>query len=122
LLAFSSLFIVQFFNFFLGGGGPSGQGAMLFYPRGGRGNIMLCLVLTCWSAKCIQTSLGPASGSAAENSCFLSVTRRGEAFHGLGVQSVGILILLAALFPPKVAPACQWGFGVMDLMLSASVP
>jgi hypothetical protein len=55
-------------------------------------------------------------------SCFLSVTWCGKVFHGLGVQTVKVLILLGALFPPGVAPASQQGFGVMELMLSASVP
>jgi hypothetical protein len=51
---------------------------------------------------------------------FLSVMWHGEAFHGLGVQDVLVLILLAALFLPIVAPAFQQGFGVSKLMLSAS--
>jgi hypothetical protein len=57
-------------------------------------------------------------------SCFLSVTWHGEAFHrlGKGVQGVKALFLLAALFPPSVAPAPQQGFGVTELMLSASAP
>jgi hypothetical protein len=46
----------------------------------------------------------------------------GEAFYGLGVQGVEVLILLGALFPPRVAPAFQQGFGVTDLVLSGSVP
>jgi uncharacterized membrane protein YqaE (UPF0057 family) len=46
----------------------------------------------------------------------------GEAFHGLGVQNVEVLILLAALFLPSVASASQRGFGVTELMLSVSVP
>jgi hypothetical protein len=37
----------------------------------------------------------------------LSVTWHGEAFHRLGVQGVEVLILLAALFPPSVAPVSQ---------------
>jgi hypothetical protein len=57
-----------------------------------------------------------------EPSCFLSVMWHGEAFHGLGVQGVKVLILLAALFPPSVTPVSQRGFGVSELMLFASVP
>jgi hypothetical protein len=55
-----------------------------------------------------------------QSSCFLSVTWCGEAFHGLGVQDVEVLILLAVLFLPSVSPASQRGFGVTELMLSAS--
>jgi hypothetical protein len=43
-------------------------------------------------------------------SCFLSVTWHGEAFYGLGVQGVEVLILLGALFLPSVAPAPQHSF------------
>jgi hypothetical protein len=42
--------------------------------------------------------------------CFLSVTWYGEAFHGLGVYSVEILIHLGALFLPTVAPASKKDF------------
>jgi hypothetical protein len=59
---------------------------------------------------------------AWQPSCFLSVTWHGEAFHGLGVQGVEVLIFLAALFPSSVAPVSQRGFGVSEFMLSASVP
>jgi hypothetical protein len=55
-------------------------------------------------------------------SCFLSVTWRGEAFHGLGVQGVKVLIVLAILFPPSVELVSQLGFGVREFMLSASAP
>jgi hypothetical protein len=34
----------------------------------------------------------------------------GEAFYGLGVQGVEVLILLVALFLPTVVPASQQGF------------
>jgi hypothetical protein len=40
-------------------------------------------------------------------SCFLSVMWHGEAFHGIGVQGVELLILLAALFLISVVPASQ---------------
>jgi hypothetical protein len=33
-----------------------------------------------------------------------------EAFYGLGVQGVEVLILLGALFPPSVTPASQQYF------------
>jgi hypothetical protein len=52
---------------------------------------------------------------------FLSVTWHGEAFHGLGVQAIEVLILVGRLFLPCVAPACQQDFGVTELTLSASV-
>jgi hypothetical protein len=44
---------------------------------------------------------------AAQQSCFLSATWHGEAFHRLGVQDVEGLILFAALFLTSVAPASQ---------------
>jgi hypothetical protein len=44
---------------------------------------------------------------AWQPSCFLSVMWRGEVFHGLGIQNVKVLILLAALFLPNVAPVSQ---------------
>jgi hypothetical protein len=59
---------------------------------------------------------------AMQPSCFLCVICHGEAFHGLGVQGVKILILTGALFPPNVVPASQQDFGVTELTLSASVP
>jgi hypothetical protein len=46
----------------------------------------------------------------------------GEAFHGLDVQNIKVLIILAALFLPIVAPASQQHFSVLELMLSASAP
>jgi hypothetical protein len=59
---------------------------------------------------------------ARQPSCFLSVAWCGEAFHGLRVQGVEVLILLVAFFLPSVAPDSQQGFGVMELTLSASAP
>jgi hypothetical protein len=56
---------------------------------------------------------------AWQPSSFLSVRWCGEAFYRLGVQYVEVLILLAALFLPSVAPVSQWGFGVSELTLSA---
>jgi hypothetical protein len=45
-----------------------------------------------------------------------------EAFYRLRIQDVQALILFGALFPPSVAPVSQQDFGIMELMLSASVP
>jgi hypothetical protein len=59
---------------------------------------------------------------AQQPSCFLIVMWYGEAFHGLGVQDVKVLILLVALFLPSVAAVSQGGFGVSELTLSASAP
>jgi hypothetical protein len=47
VLVFSSLFIVQYIFFCQVGGGRSAQGAMLVYLKGGWGNTMWHLVLTC---------------------------------------------------------------------------
>jgi hypothetical protein len=60
VLVFSSLFI-QFFIFvlfFCSVGGPSAQGTMLVYPRGGWRNTTWCLVLTYLSAKCLLSRFG----------------------------------------------------------------
>jgi hypothetical protein len=57
-----------------------------------------------------------------EPSCFFSVMWCGEAFCGLGVQGVEVLILLSSLFLQSVAPASQQGFWFMELTLSASAP
>jgi hypothetical protein len=45
-----------------------------------------------------------------EPSCFLSVACYGEAFYGLAVQGVGVLILLGVFFLPTVAPVSQQNF------------
>jgi hypothetical protein len=55
-------------------------------------------------------------------SCFVSVMWLGEAFHGLEVQGVKVLILIAAFFLPSAAPASQRGSGVLELTLSVSAP
>jgi hypothetical protein len=44
-----------------------------------------------------------------------------EAFHMLGIQGIEGLILFGAIFLPSVAAMSQVDFGVMELMLSASV-
>jgi hypothetical protein len=46
----------------------------------------------------------------------------GKAFYGLGVQSDKVLILVSVLFLPSVAPISSGGFGVTELILSASAP
>jgi hypothetical protein len=73
-----------------------------------------------------QTGLEPvvvAAVMAATAACLFSHCHMlGEAFNGLGVQGVKVLILVGVLFPPSVAPASQQGFGVMELMVSASTP
>jgi hypothetical protein len=53
---------------------------------------------------------------------FLSVTWCREAFHGLRVQGVEVLILVGALFLLILAPVFHQGFGVTELTLSASSP
>jgi hypothetical protein len=85
------------------------QGVMLVYPRGGWRNSKGCLTLTCWPAECLPSRFG-AGVWWQQPSCFLSVTWSGEAFYGLGLQDVEVLIVLGALFPPSVAPVSQQGF------------
>jgi hypothetical protein len=94
----------------------------LVYPRGGCGNTMLCLALTCLVCWMSPKLFCRQCLAAWEPSCFLNVTWHAEAFYGLGVQDVEVLILLCALFPPSVAPAFQQGFWFTEQTLSASVP
>jgi hypothetical protein len=51
-----------------------------------------------------QAGLKLTSGGGGSPFVFC-VTWHGEAFHGLGVQGSKVLILLAALFPPSMAPS-----------------
>jgi hypothetical protein len=55
-----------------------------------------------------QAGLELVSGGSGSPPVFC-VRWHGEAFYGLGVQGVKVLILLGALFP-SVAPASQQGF------------
>jgi hypothetical protein len=121
VLVFSSSFIVQRFLVFFCEGVQSAQGSMLVYRRGGWENTAWHLALPCWFGKCLPSRFGASVWQWGTLQCFLSVMCSGEAFHSLGVQVVDVLILLAALFPPSVVPASQWGFGVMELTLPASV-
>jgi hypothetical protein len=95
VLVFSSLFI-QFFCF--GRGSQSAQGAMLIYPRGGRGILCDAWPLPVWSAECIPSRFAAGIWWGRQPSCFFTVRWCGEAFHGLGVQGVEIFNLLGALF------------------------
>jgi hypothetical protein len=114
VLILSSLFIVQFVFW---GGGQSAQGAMLVYPRAGCGKTMWC---GAHLLVCLMSHVWSQHLEARQPSCFLSVTWYGDTFHGLWVQDVKVLILLAVLFLPSVAPASQWGFGFSELMLSSA--
>jgi hypothetical protein len=111
-----------FFFFFFFGGGECLQGAMLVYPRDVWGNTAWCLMLTClvcWmSPKQVWSQWWQWQ---RQPTCFPSVTWCGEAFFRLGVQSIEVLILFGALFPPSVAPVSQQDFWFMELTLSASV-
>jgi hypothetical protein len=98
------------------------RGLCWFIPEVAGGILCDSWCSSVWSSECLPSRFGTGVWQRWKPSCFLSVTWHGEALHGLGVQVVEVLILLAALFPPSVAPASQWGFGVTELMLSASVP
>jgi hypothetical protein len=67
-----------------------------------------------------QAGLEPAPGSTA--ALLFSQCNKVWRIHRIGVQDVKVLILFAALFLPSVAPVSQQGFGVSELMLSASAP
>jgi hypothetical protein len=99
VLVFSSLFIVQFFGFFLGG--SVCQGAMLVYPRGGWGNTVWNLALTClvwWKSPKQVWSLDLAMVRALFICQCNVVWRSFLPARGSGCQS---LILLSALFTPS---------------------
>jgi hypothetical protein len=109
MFLFSSLFIIQFFSFW-------GTGVSL--PSGSMGIPCAAYLLTCWSVSPKQ--IWSWCLAVRETSCFLSVTWHGEAFYRLGVQGVGVLLLLSVFFLPRVAPASQQTFWFMKLMLSVS--
>jgi hypothetical protein len=60
-----------------------------------------------WYADCLPGRFGAGVWQWQQPTWFLSITWCGEAFHGLGVQGVEVLILFGALFPPSVAPESQ---------------
>jgi hypothetical protein len=68
-----------------------------------------------------QAGLEPVSGSAAVL-LFSQCNMVWRNFPWAGVQGVEVLIVLAALFPPSVAPALQQCFRVTELILYASAP
>jgi hypothetical protein len=107
VLVFSSLFIQVFF-FCRGVSLPRG---LCWFIPGVAGEIPhVAWHSPVWSAKCLPGRLRAGIWWWQEPSCFLSVTWCGEAFYGLGVHGVEVLILLGALFPPSVAPESQQGF------------
>jgi hypothetical protein len=106
--------------FFCGAGGQSVQGTLLVYLRGGCGNTVWHLVLTCWSAECLPSRFGAGvwwQGSPPVSQC--NVVCR--SFLQAEVRGDDILILLGALFMPRVAPASQQDFWFTKLTLPASV-
>jgi hypothetical protein len=74
--------------FFCGVGGQSAQGAMLVCPRGGWGNTVWHLALTCLVCQMSTKQVWSWCLAAWEASCFLNVMWHGEALYGLGVQGV----------------------------------
>jgi hypothetical protein len=102
-VSFQFLFYSVFWISFWRAEGQSVQGAMLVYPRGGWGNTVWHLVLTCWFAECLPSRF------------WASIWQ-----FGLGVQGIEVLILLGALFLPNVSPASQQNFWFIELILSAS--
>jgi hypothetical protein len=111
----------QFLGFFFwwGGGGVSlPRGLCWFVPGVAMGVPCAAYLLTCWSASPKQ--VWSWSLVTWEPSWFLSVMWCGEALYGLGVQGVGVLLLLGGFFLPSVAPVSQQDFWFMELTLSAS--
>jgi hypothetical protein len=92
---------------FCGAGNQSSQGAMLGFARGGCGSTACCLFAHLFGLPNVS-QLGLEGRLAAwEPSYFLSVMFLREALYSLGVQGVKVLILLHALFQPRVAPVSQ---------------
>jgi hypothetical protein len=95
---FSSLFIIQFFFFFLRSRVSLLRGLCWFIPGVAVGIPGVTYLLTCsaspkqfWS-QCL---------AAWEPSCFLSVKWHGEALYGMGVQGIGVLLFLGGFFSAK---------------------
>jgi hypothetical protein len=65
--------------------------------------------------------LEPVSGSIAAL-LFSQCNMVWRSFPQARAQGIKVLILLTALFLPSVALASELGFGVTELMLSASAP
>jgi hypothetical protein len=108
-----------------GGEGQSAQGAMLVYSRGGWGILQYCVMLGAHLLVCQMSIKQVWSQHLVVVRALLfsqcNVARRSFPWaRGSGYPEV--VILLAALLPPNVAPVSQQGFGVKELMLSASVP
>jgi hypothetical protein len=101
VLIFSSLFIVQFLFLCMGGLVCPGGYAGLSQEWLGKYHVMLGAHLLVCQMSPKQVWSQPLA--VWQPSCFLSVMWCGETFHGLGVQGVKVLILLAALFPASVA-------------------
>jgi hypothetical protein len=96
----------------------------LFFCRGGSLSRRLCWFIPgvaggiprdtwcspVWSAEYLPSRFGDSIWQQWQHSCFLSVTWHGEAFYGLGVPGVEVLLLLDALFLPSMAPVSHQGF------------
>jgi hypothetical protein len=121
VLVFSSLIIVQlffFFFFFVVGSVNLLRGLWWFIPVVARG--ILC---DAWSSPvCIPSRFGASVWQPQQPTYFLSVMWYGEAFYGLGVQGVKVLICFCVLFPPSVVPVPQQDFWFTELTLSDSAP
>jgi hypothetical protein len=69
--------------------------------------VRAAYLLTCWSTSLRQVW---SQCLAVWEPLFLSVTWCGEAFCGLRVRGVGLLLILGGFFLPGVAPASQQDF------------
>jgi hypothetical protein len=112
MLVFSSLYIVQSFCLFgfFEGLVSLPRGLCWFIPGVAGGIPCDAWCLPVWSFECFPSRFGAGVWQQQQPTCFLSVTWHGEAFYGLGVQGVKVLILLGVLFLPSVAPVSQQGF------------
>jgi hypothetical protein len=108
LLCATFQFVVYYSGVFLQGGFSLPRGLCWFIPGVAGGILHDTWHSLLLSAKFLPSRFGAGIWQWQEPSC--SVTWCGEAFHGLGVQGVEVLILLGALSPPSVAPASQQGF------------
>jgi hypothetical protein len=98
-MSFSVPCLLFSFFFLFAERGSAYLGAMLVYPRGGCGNTVCRLfahLLVCIS----QAGLEPASGSMGAL-LFSQCNVAWEALYWLGVQGIGVLLLLGGFFSAK---------------------
>jgi hypothetical protein len=119
------------FCFFFCRGDQSVQEGCAGLSQGWLRGTTWCLALTCfvcrrspkhvWSQWLVAVVAAMAVSRWWRPTCSLSVSWRGETFHGLGIQGAKVSTLPGASPLPSMTPASQQGPWFTELMLSASV-